>query len=132
MSCVAVKTDIVIHERGTFNQVFEWLAGDDETPVDLTGYTAVFTVREKMEDAAALLSATEGSAPWEADGNTGVYFDDGAEGKYRLYINDTDTQGLCATHKSIGGVYDLFLVSADGEVVLKQYGKCTIYAAVAR
>lgn len=132
MGCIAVKVAIVIYERGTFDQTFQWLTGAEEDPVVLTGYSADFTVRETMASAVALLALTEEAGPWAADGDSGIYFDDAITGEYRLYINDADTQALCASHVDIAGFYDLFLTDSAGEVVLKQYGKCTIKAAVGR
>ena len=132
MTCLAVKVNITIHERGTFDQSFQWLSGAEETAVDLTGYTAEFTAREAMSSATALISATEEAGPWATDANSGVYLDDALTGIYRLYINDADAQAICAAHADIAGFYDLFLTNPGGEVVLKQYGKCTIKAAVTR
>lgn len=132
MGCVAAKVNLRIYERGTFDKTFQWKTGDPAVAVDLTGYTAEFTVRSALTDATVLISATEASVPWEADGDSGVYLDDGAEGFYRLYLNDVDTQGICIDNEDVVGVYDLFLYSAAGEAVLKQYGKCTLVAAVAR
>ena len=130
MTCLAVKAGITIYERGTFDQIFQWLTGVAEDEVDLTGYTAEFTVRATMSATTALITATTGIIPWAADVDSGVYFDDAADGKYRIYINDEDTQDICSAHADIAGYYDLFLTSPAGEVVLKQYGACKIKAAV--
>jgi hypothetical protein len=131
MGCVAVKVNIVIYEGGTFDQSFQWKSGDPAVAVDLTGYTAKFTVRAEMA-GSSLVSATEASLPWEADADSGIYLDDASEGKYRMYINDADAAVLCADNADIDGVYDIFLYSPAGESVLKQYGKCAIKAAVTR
>lgn len=132
MGCVAAKVNITLYERGTFDRIFQWKTGEDETPVDMTGYSAVFTVREKLTSSEALISIMQSASAWSADADSGVYFDDADEGKYRIYVNDADTRGICAEHKDIDGVYDLFLINVSGETVLKQYGKCALKAAVAR
>jgi molybdopterin converting factor small subunit len=49
-----------------------------------------------------------------------------------IYINDEDAADILIEHKDTAGVYDLFLYSATGEAVLKQYGKATLLAAVTR
>lgn len=131
MGCVAVKVNIVVYEGGTFDQTFQWKSGDPAVAVDLTGYTAKFTVRAEMA-GVALVSATEASVPWTADEDSGVYLDDAAEGKYRMYINDADAVDLCADNVDVMGVYDLFLYSPSGEAVFKQYGNCALKAAVTR
>jgi hypothetical protein len=71
-------------------------------------------------------------SPWSADGDSGIYIDDPATGEYRVYINDEDAADILIEHKDTAGVYDLFLYSATGEAVLKQYGKATLLAAVTR
>jgi hypothetical protein len=132
MGCVAVNVDITIYERGTYSQIFQWKIGDPAIPVDLTGYSAVFTVREKIRSEASLLSLTQSDIAWSADGLSGIYFDEALDGKYKLYINDVDTQPFCPLYKDVDGVYDLFLTNVSGEVVLKQYGVCHMKASVTR
>ena len=132
MGCVAVKANIVIYEGGTFDQEFIWETGSPLTAVNITGFTAVFTVRAKAIDTAALISITEGTSPWAADADSGVYIDTPETGKYKIYVNDTDTAGICIAHVDVKGVYDLFLTSAAGEVLFKQYGKALLKYAVTR
>lgn len=130
MGCVAVKVNIIVYEGGTFDQVFQWKSGDPAVAVDLTGYTAKFTIRAELP-SAVLISAVE-APTWTADADSGVYMDDASEGKYRMYINDADTAGICIDNEDIEGVYDLFLYSPAGEAVFKQYGKALLKAAVTR
>jgi hypothetical protein len=132
MGCIAVNAPITIYEGGTYDQTFQWKTGETPEAVDLTGFTAELMARAKITDAAPLISIETVLDPWEADGDSGIYFDDGAEGKYRVYLNDEDAAGLCATHKDIPGSYDLFLTSPAGETVLKQYGVCTFVASNVR
>lgn len=132
MTCKVTKIPLVIYESGTFDQTFQWKTGDPLVVVDLTGFTAKFTFRVKLTDIIVLLSGIQQTGPWSADGLSGIYFDEAFSGKYRFYINDEDTLGLCAEHKDINGVYDLFLYSPAGESVLKQYGTAKIVAASTR
>jgi hypothetical protein len=136
--CIRANIDITIVEGGTFNKTFQWKIGDPALPVDLTGYSARMQIRSKLKDTDSLLDAEFNEESWTADGDTGIYFysteDEYDEdmGKWRIYLRDDDTQGLCANHKDIIGVYDLFLYSPAGEAVLQQYGTATICASVTR
>ena len=133
MGCIAVKIPLTIYEGGTFDRTFQWKSGDPAEAVDLTGFTARMAVRAKNTDAVPVLTVPFVSTPWAEDGATGVYLvDAGVDGKYRIYLKDSDTIGICATNKDIDGVYDLFLVSPAGESVLKQYGVARLIAAVTR
>jgi hypothetical protein len=132
MSCVEAKVNIRVIEGGTFSKEFLWESGDPAEAVDLDGYTAKFTIREKMTNTTALVEGEEVDTPWAADGDTGIYFDSVITGKFLFYLNDEDVQSLCARHADIVGVYDLFLYSPAGEAVLKIYGTCKIPAAVTR
>jgi hypothetical protein len=132
MRCVAANIDITVYENGTYDKTFQWETGDPAAAVDITGYTAVMSIRSKLTSDTAISEISTKSDAWTYDADSGVYFDDAAEGKYRVYINDEDTQGICENHKDITGVYDLFLYSTNGEAVLKQYGVCTIKAFATR
>lgn len=135
MSCVAANIDITIYEGGTFNRSFLWKTGTPAVAVNLTGYTANMMIRAKLADALPLLTVPIQASSWVADAETGIYLyaQSGEDtGKYRIYLKDDDTLGLCAAHKDITGVYDLFFYNSAGEAILKQYGSATIKAAVTR
>ncbi len=136
--CIRVEAPITIVEGGTFDQIFQWKVGDPAEVVDLTGFTAKMQVRSAVKNAIVLIDVPNATASWEADGDTGVYiFDDSvspATGnwKWRVYINDTNTAGICAAHADITGAYDLLLYNASGEAVLQQYGSAYLMAACTR
>lgn len=137
MNCIRANVDIVVIEGGTFDQTFQWKSGSPLEAVDLTGYTGAMAIRAKLSDSAPLLAVPNQAGPWAADGDTGVYIlpngsppDD--KGKFQVYLKDSETLGLCAAHKDIAGVYDLFLTTAAGETVFQLYGAATIRAAVKR
>ncbi len=133
MSCYNFLHLITITEGGTFDQQYQWSSGNPLTPVDLTGYTSLTEFRLKMSDAAPLIALPHKEDPWEPDCNTGLYLnEDPASGIYRMYINDDDTWGLCAAHKDLIGVYNLFLYSPEGEAVLRQFGPVNLLASGAR
>jgi hypothetical protein len=137
MQCIRANIPITIVEGGTFDKTFQWKSGDPATPVDLTGYSAEMHVRKKLKDETTLLDLDYHPDEWIPDGDSGIYIYDGEEvpadlGKYRIYVKDEDSLGICEEHKDITGVYDLFLYSPEGEAVLQQYGVATIIAAVTR
>jgi hypothetical protein len=131
MSCYNFSYAITITEGGTFNQKFQWKSGDPLTPVDITGYTSKMQIRAKLTDATPLIAIPHMLSDWEPGGETGFYLDTPESGIYRVYMNDADTLGLCAQHKDIVGVYNLFLYSPVGEAVLRLCGTATILAAAA-
>jgi len=141
MKCIAANIDIVILEGGTFDKTYQWKTGDPAVAVDLTGYTANMQIRLKTKSETVLLEVPYQQQAWTADGDTGIYiyndeYDDEYSsddiGKWRIYLRDNDTLGLCEAHKTIIGAYDLFLYNPSGESVLKQYGIATITPAVTR
>lgn len=132
MSCIRANIPITIVEGGTFDKTFLWKTGDPASAVDLTGYTANMQVRAKLKDTESLLDVPFVDDDWVADSLTGIYIPLLVTGTYRIYLKDEDTLGMCALHKDIAGVYDLFLYNALDEAVLQQYGVATIIAAVTR
>ena len=131
MQCALYHYDITMQEGGTYDKWFKWSAGG--VVVSLAGITAHMQIRKKIKDTDVLLNVPFVSTPWIADGTTGIYLMDvGTDDRYRIYIKDNDSLGLCSEHKNIIGVYDLFLYNSDEESILKQYGSITITAAVTR
>lgn len=131
MDCVSAKIKLTIHERTTFDRVYQIKNASDEI-IPLTGYTAVMSILAKITDTSPIITITETTSMWSEDAASGIYLDDASDGKYRIYLRDNDLDGICAAHKDIAGVYDLFLTAPTGETVLKQYGSCTLKAAGAR
>jgi hypothetical protein len=135
--CIRANIDITVVEGGTYNKTFQWKTGDPSLPVDLSGFSARMQIRAKLKDESPLLTVEFVDLPWSADCDTGIYFyndeyDIEDLGKWRIYLKDDDTEGLCVSHKDIVGVYDVFLYSPDGEAVLQMYGTATIIASVTR
>lgn len=139
MNCLKVYCPITIREGGTFDKLFFWYEGTDRTPVDLTGFSAIGAVKASASDPASsiLIALTLQTGDFVEDGQTGVYItaDDGdaaQEPSIRVYINDEDTTGICPLGEDIDGVWDMFLINASGESVLKLYGPAKIEASVSR
>lgn len=134
-SCIRANVDITIIEGGTFDQTFQWKQGTPLAAVDITGYTAEMKIRATLATTTVLLTVPNQTGAWSADATTGIYiYANGTvdTGKFRIYLRDESTLGLCAAFKDINGVYDLFLTTAADEVVFQMYGSATIIAAVTR
>lgn len=134
-TCITAKVNITVIEGGTFDRSWQWKKRDEDgnpVAVDLTGYTARMQLRAAIGDADPLLDLELAEDPWTEDGPSAVYLDDAEDGTYRVYVNDEDSSGLCASHRDIEGTYNIFLYSPEGEAVFKQYGKGKVVAAVAR
>lgn len=138
MKCIEANINITVLEGGTFDKKFQWRTGNPPIAVDLSNFSGHMQIREKLKDTDILLDVPFRDVTWEADGDTGIYipaedeYDLDDLGIYQIYLRDNDTLGLCANHKDIIGVYDLFLYNSYEEAVLKQYGTATIKAAVTR
>ena len=137
MSIIRVNIDIEIVEGGTFNKIYQWTQGVPLAPIDLTGCSVHMQVRAKIKDTEPTIDFPFIEADWTADGLTGIYiyndeYDPGDTGKWRIYLKDEDSKGICPSHKDVAGVYDLFIYSASGEAVLQQYGVATLRASVTR
>ena len=133
MSCYNFLCPIIITEGGTHNQQYRWSSVDPLVPVDLTGYMSLTQVRLKLTDEEPLIDFPHMIDHWVEDGVTGLYLDvDPSTGIYRMYLNDDDAWELCAQHKDLIGVYNLFLYSPGGEAVLRQYGPVSLLASSAR
>lgn len=131
-TCLLAKANITIVEGGTFDKTWQWKVGDPAVVKDLTGYVGRMMIRAKLEDAVPLLTLENQVGVWAPDATSGIYILTPLQGIYKMYVTEEDTTGLCAEHKDIEGVYDLFLTSPDDEAVLKMYGTCKILAAVTR
>ena len=130
-NCVLYPYDITIHEGTTFDRWFRWLV--DNVVQSLNGFTGLMHVRTKATDELPVINLPFVADPWEADGKSGIYLMTiGSDDRYQIYINNADTSGICPSFKDIEGVYNLFLYNAEDECVLKQYGKATLIAAIAR
>ena len=118
------KIDLTIYEGATLARTFQWKTGTPVVAVNLTGYTAIMQVRADIADEVPLFDLdTVGG---------GVTIDTPqTDGKYSIFIEASDTEGICPDHELVVGVYDLFLINGTVKM-LHQYGKVRIYPAVTR
>ena len=128
MGCARARINLTACEGATFTKSFVWKTGDPAEPVDLTGYTGLCHIRDRIEDNDTVfdLGALE-------DG-TGIVIDDQAvnQGGYSMNISAEDSEGKCSRHRERRMVYDLKLTAPDGTVRLHQYGTFTLIPAVTR
>lgn len=130
MSSILYQYDISIYEGTTFDKDFQWKI--DSVINSLLNVTGTMQVRKKLTDETPILDLPFVDEEWVPDGTSGIYIlDIGVDDRYKVYINNEDSAGICASHKDIIGVYNLFLYK-DGEVILKQYGIANLIAAVIR
>ncbi len=118
MTTTSGKYDFTLYQGATFARVLTW-KDENETPIDLTGYTARMHIRESQDaDAAFVTLTTE---------NDGITLGDAA-GTITLSISASDTAAITET----SGVYDLELVSAGGIVTRLLAGEVLISKEVTR
>lgn len=99
-----------------------YLKDDAESPIDLSGYTAVMTIRKELDGGPVHELESTGGSP--------EITIDGANGKITLTLTDAQTGAL----KIKQGVYDLFLCDAGdtGDVSKLLKGTITVDPAVTR
>lgn len=110
--------DFTIYQGATFSRVLTWKDQED-TPIDLSGYTARLQARESQDAEEPFLSLTTE--------NGGIALG-GAAGTVTLSIADGDTADIAEA----SGVYDLELESAGGTVTRLLQGKILISKEVTR
>lgn len=125
MSCVRANIPLTACEGATFQKNFTWKTGDPAVPVDMTGYSGICHIREKIkdEDTVFILENDEGVVIEDQLVKPGGYF---------LYISATGMEATCPAHKPRNLVYDLRLIAPDFSVRLQQSGTFTIQPAVTR
>lgn len=114
----AATHDILIEQGATFQLNLVW-KDSLGAPINLTGYTARMQVRQKIADAAPLLSFTTENGAITLGGTAGT-----------IAIVGLATLTDALTVKS--GVYDLELVSGGGIVTRLIEGAVTISPQVTR
>lgn len=111
---MAIIYPLYIDAGATFTRQFEYLYKDDNEPVDLTGFTALFQIRQKPN--TALIVETEPTI-------------DLATGTVSLVLTAAQTSLLTLSEY----VYGLELIDGDGEPVIRLAGgACFISAEVVR
>jgi hypothetical protein len=106
---------ITLYQGATFDQQFIWKI--DNTPVDLSTYTARMQVRRNFDAPDTIVDLTEGD---------GIEL--GASGQIDIYIDANETTGLPRG----SFVYDLELESNSGEVTRLLQGGFVVSPEVTR
>lgn len=110
--------DITIYQGTTYNQQFTWKDQND-TPINLTGYTARMMARTSVDAPTPFITLTTA--------NGGIALG-GAAGTITLVMNDSGTSGLTNT----SGVYDLEVIDGSGNVNRLLQGNLFVSAEVTR
>jgi hypothetical protein len=116
------KLNLKINRGETFRHILKWQDAN-ETPIDLTGYTARMHIRSSIDAPTTLLELTTS--------NNKISFPNALEGEILLKLTAAETAALTWDT----GVYDLelvILVSAVEEVTRLVEGKVTVTKEVTR
>lgn len=97
-SC-SVTTKLCIEKGSTYRKTFQWLAEDEVTPIDLTGYSARMQIRSSYESTDYILELTTE--------NGGISITP-LDGKINLYIPESITSKISEDV----GVFDIELIIA--------------------
>jgi hypothetical protein len=110
--------DFTIEQGATFRRVLTW-QDPNNTPINLTGYTARMHCREHVSATASFLELTNANSRISING---------VAGQLTLLVDAATTAALTAN----SGVYDLEVESADGEVTRLLQGNLIIERNVTR
>lgn len=110
--------DLKIYQGATINVLIEWLDGATTLPVDLTGYTAVATFRETVDEPVPLFTLTSGA---------GITLG-GALGTIHLLAPSPAS----FVFESTRGEWDLLVTNPDGETDAVLRGNVRFIKAVTR
>lgn len=108
--------DITIEQGSTFTRTITW-KDENDTAVNLTGYSARLQMRESVDASSTFISLTNGS---------GITLG-GVAGTILIEISATDTAAITQS-----GVYDLELVSGAGVVTRLLQGNVILSKEVTR
>lgn len=116
---MAGKLNLTINQGETFTHILKW-SDENNTPVNLTGYTAKLQIREKPEAVNPLIElSTE---------NGGIIFSLVEVGTFTLTISSTATTAITWNT----GVYDLLMIAPDLTVTRLIEGRVTVSKGVTR
>jgi hypothetical protein len=116
MSCAA-QTNLCICQGSNLQQKFRWLS--DDTPVDLTGYSARSMFRETAESSTVALSLTSSGGTISLGGVSGTII---------LSASAASTSAITAGRY----VFDLEMINASGVVRRLVEGTATVTREVTR
>jgi hypothetical protein len=114
----AVNYDFEIEQGTTQQKVFGYKAGD-QTPINLTGFTARMQIRPKLASDVVLLELSTTNGRLQLGGIAGTV---------TMLFAPATTTGVPWSR----GVYDLELTSPDGAVTRMLMGEITLSKEVTR
>jgi len=112
----AGKLNMVIEQGATFNPVFTY-KDENDTLINLTGYTARMQIKLKRTSPSTIEDLTDGN---------GKIILGGAAGTITLLLTDTET----AAYTFTSAVYDLELINGSGAVTRLLQGSVTLSTEV--
>lgn len=112
---MSAQWDITADQGASFSLQFLWLGSDQETPVNLSGYSAAMQVRSQAGTLLTTFSTTAGSIALG-----------GTAGTITLSAAPSTTAGWTFG----AGLYDLQLTDGSGDVTTLLSGIFTVNAAI--
>ncbi len=103
----AASNTFTIEQGSTFNPVLRLKIKSTGVPVDITGSDFLMHIREDDQDGTLIHALSVG--------NGGVIILDAPDGKFQLFISDTDTDAFTEIEFA-NAVYDLDWKDAGGTV----------------
>lgn len=129
----AAQVDLIIEQAADWNPVLT-LTNDDDTPVNLLGYTAHLQVRADFDSPTPLLDLTSQASQilLGADAGT-VMLNVPASATLLLAPDTTQLQRTVLERKCYPwGVYDLHIISPSGQVTALLAGDMCLAPAVTK
>lgn len=120
---MTVENYPIVFEQGTpFQLVYTWTSGPNNTPVDLTGYSAKLHVVTDLVNKVPILLFTTGAG---GTANTSIVTG-GTAGTVTVTATDVATTAMMFDT----GYYSLFVQSAGGNPTKLLEGKVTVMAGL--
>ena len=117
----AIVHNIVVEQGATFRLPVAW-KNENQTPVDITGYSAAMQIRQKPDSAQALVSLTHTLTA------AGQIVLGGAQGTIEIVIKHTATSQIPPGD----WVYDLELTNPSGDVTRLIMGSAKVTPEVTK
>src|ERR1044072_5018457 len=119
---MATRYNIEMDQGSEWRVVINW-QNEDETPIDLTGWTGALQVRRTADAEEVLLSLTDGD---------GIEITDPTDGEITVVISSEKSSAMPARTSDKNWVYDLEVTPLGGGTVRLLDGKFLISHEVTR
>jgi hypothetical protein len=111
--------DLKLYQGATINVLIEWLDGATTLPIDLTGYTAIATFRETVDDPIPLFELSSDDGTITLGGTAGT-------------IHLLAPSPAASVFETTRGEWDLLVTNPDGETDAVLRGNIRFIRSVTR